>query len=119
MSTAAQRRLEAAEAAARRLDSAGAEPDGIAPPAQHYVRTDPVHCTADMPPARHAKWLARLDEASVELGMQPGRRGVTSNAGLLALVELLETDETVRRRWVALLAEANRGAGRRGAVRSV
>ena len=117
MSTARER-LEAAEAAKRRLEAGGAEPDGIAPPPRRHVRTDPVRCTADMPPARHAKWLARLDEASLELGMQPGRRGVTSNAGLLALVELLETDETVRRRWLALLAEQNRGAGRRGAVRS-
>jgi hypothetical protein len=114
----ARERLLAAEAAARRLDSAGSEPDGIAPPAKRHVRTDPVRCTADMPPARHAKWLARLDEASIELGMQPGRRGVTSNAGLLALVELLETDETVRRRWIALMAEQNRGAGRRGSIRT-
>lgn len=110
-------RLRAAEEATRRLDAAGADPDGIAPPSRH-VRTDPVRCTADMPPARHAKWLDRLNEASRELGMQPGRRGITSNAGLLALAELLERDETVRRRWVALLAEQNRGAGRRGAVRS-
>jgi hypothetical protein len=71
VSTAAQRRLEAAEAAARRLDSAGSEPDGIAPPAKRHVRTDPVRCTADMPPARHAKWLSRLDEASSSWACSP------------------------------------------------
>jgi hypothetical protein len=117
-------RMKAAEAAQRRVSAKGSERDGVAPAedydqpvSRRYVRTDPVRCTVDLLPAQHVKWSARCDEASLELGMQPGRRGVTSNAGLLALVRLLEVDATVRERWIQLLAKENIGAGRRGSVR--
>lgn len=60
-----------------------------------YVRTDPVRSTVDLAPAHHAKLAEWADEVSVQLGLPPGRRGVTRQAVLAALVAELLVDETI------------------------
>lgn len=113
MSTAAQRRLEAAEAAQRRLNAAGAEPDGVAPPTRaRHVRTDPVRSTVDLPPVHHDQLAGLADEWSVELGLPIGKRGVTRKDVLEEMVALLLTDETVARRLLARLRERPRLRGK-------
>lgn len=99
--TAAERRATAAKVRASRQAST-TEP---APPADDpqvpasrlggYVRTDPVRSTVDLPPAHHAKLAEWADELSVQLGRPPGRRGVTRQAVLAALVAELLVDETI------------------------
>lgn len=63
-----------------------------------YVRTDPVRSTVDLPPAHHARLAEWADELSVQLGRPPGRRGVTRQAVLAALVAELLVDETIAAR---------------------
>lgn len=96
MVSAAQR-LQAAEEARRRLDAQGAEPDGVAPPAltsATYVRTEPIRCTVDLAPARHATLETWIKDASLFHGLPPSRRlGHTSNDVLDELVHLLVTDK--------------------------
>lgn len=102
-------RMEAAEAAQRRLASAGAEPDGIAPPtAQRYVRTDPVRSTVDLPPVHHDQLRNLEAEWSVEAGLPIGKRGVTRKDTLEGMVALILTDELVARRLFDLLRRSPR-----------
>jgi hypothetical protein len=70
-----------------------------------YVRTDPVRSTVDLSPAHHAQLGTWADEVSLQLGRPPGRRGVTRQAVLAALVAELLTDETMARRVAARLAQ--------------
>lgn len=99
-------RLKAAEEAARRLNAAGAEPDGVAPP--RYVRTDPVRSTVDLPPVHHDHLKQLEAEWSVALGLPIGKRGVTRKDSLEGMVALILSDETVARRLLALLRESPR-----------
>ena len=108
MVSAAQR-LQAAEEARRRLDAQGAEPDGVAPPAltqATYVRTEPIRCTVDLAPARHASLETWIKDASLHHGLPPSRRlGHTSNDVLDELVGLLVTDERTSREILRRLGE--------------
>lgn len=81
-------------------------------PAQ-YVRTDPVRSTVDLAPVRHASLSTWCDEASVALGVPPGRRGVTRDMALNAMVAVLLTDETTSRRVQAQLDDMLRGKRKR------
>lgn len=58
-----------------------------------------VRSTYLLHPPRYRAFGARCDEAAVELG----EARVTKQDAVEALVRLLETDETVRRRWLAML----------------
>lgn len=93
----ATERLKAAEAARTRLEAAGAEPNGVAPPPlaqSSYVRTEPIRCTVDLAPARHAGLETWIKDASLFHGLPPSRRlGHTSNDVLDELVHLLVTDK--------------------------
>jgi len=101
-------RLQAAEAAAARLNAAGAEPNGVAPPRARQVRTDPVRSTVDLPPVHHDQLAQLADEWSTELGLPIGKRGVTRKDVLEELVALVLTDETVARRLLTRLRERPR-----------
>jgi hypothetical protein len=98
--TAAERRATAAKVRASRQAAEPAAPPADDPqvPASRlggYVRTDPVRSTVDLPPHHHAKLAEWADELSVQLGRPPGRRGVTRQAVLAALVAELLVDETI------------------------
>jgi hypothetical protein len=110
--TGAERRRTAQrirEAQQRAEQSATAPPvDDPQVPASRlsgYVRTEPVRSTVDLWPTKHAGLAAWTDEASVELGLPPGRRGVTRQVVLAKLVDRLLTDETWARQLRADLAE--------------
>lgn len=103
-------RDRAAKVRASRAPAQPAEPPADDPqvPASRlggYVRTDPVRWTVDLPPTTDVRAKAWRDETSVWLGLQPGRKGVTSQAMLLAAVELVLTDETTARRLRKRLAQ--------------
>ncbi len=103
-------KLTEAEQALDRAETAlGAQPpdDPQVPPARlgGYVRTDPVRSTVDLPPAHHARLAEWADEVSVELGRPPGRRGVTRQAVLAALVAELLVDATIAGRVRKRLAQ--------------
>lgn len=108
--TAAER--EARAAAIRAQQQGGQRP---APPADDpqvpasrlggYVRTDPVRSTVDLAPTHHARLTEWAVEVSVELGLPPGRRGVTRQAVLAALVAELLIDETIAGRVRARLRQ--------------
>lgn len=107
--TRAQREAAGREIQRRRSSEAAASrpPDDPQVPVSRlsgYVRTDPVRSTVDLPPAHHAQLGTWADEVSVELGLPPGRRGVTRQAVLAALVAELLVDETIARRVRARLA---------------
>lgn len=107
--TTSTERLKAAEAAQRRLDAAGAEPDGVAPPtAPRYVRTDPVRSTVDLSPVHHDDLKNLEAEWSVALGLPIGKRGVTRKDTLEGMVALILTDELVARRLLDLLRKSPR-----------
>jgi len=105
--TRAQREA-AARALQRRQAPAEPPPDDSQVPASRlggYVRTDPVRWTVDLPPARDAAAKVWRDEMSVQLGLTPGRKGITNQALLAALVAELLTDETTARKVAARLAK--------------
>lgn len=104
--TAAERAARAAAVrASRQAEPPSDDPQVPASRLGGYVRTDPVRWTVDLPPARDAAAKAWRDETSVQLGLAPGRRGVTNQALLSALIAELLTDETMARRVRARLAK--------------
>jgi hypothetical protein len=103
--TAAERARRAAAVRASRQGEAPADDPQVPPARTGYVRTDPVRWTVDLPPARDAAAKAWRDETSVQLGLPPGRRGVTNQALLAALVAELLSDESMARRVRARLAQ--------------
>lgn len=101
--TGAERAERARRVRESRRPAAPAAADDTAeppPPAARagYVRTDPVRSTVDLPPTHHAQLGTWADELSVQLGLAPGRRGVTRQAVLAALVAELLVDATIQGR---------------------
>ena len=102
-----QRAVERIRAAAKGKPAELAADDSQVPASRlsGYVRTDPVRWTVDLAPARDAAAKAWRDETSVQLGLPPGRKGVTNQALLSALVAELLTDETTARKVRKRLAQ--------------
>lgn len=103
--TAAERAARAAAVRASRQAEPPVDDPQVSASRAGYVRTDPVRSTVDLPPSHHAQLGTWADEVSVELGRPPGRRGVTRQAVLAALVAELLVDETISRRVKARLAK--------------
>jgi hypothetical protein len=74
-------------------------------PASNYVRTTPITTTFKVPPARHAALLRWETDASVQLGITPGRNGVTNQMVYDAMLAVLLTDESTSRRVLAKIRE--------------
>lgn len=74
--------------------------DPTARPLRRPPRTEPVRSTVDLPPAHHRK----LNEWADETAWQLGRKRITRQAVLSALVARLLTDETLARKITADLA---------------
>lgn len=101
--------LDRLNAATARRETA-ADPDAVRDdpqvPRPRPVRTDPVRGTVDLSPAHHDQLGIWMDEASVELGLPIGKRGVTKQDTLAAAVRAILTDEMVSRRVRGLLRQA-------------